>query len=178
MDPGNRDSSDPSHQVTRRQSWSRVWDRVRRHASEHREHLLYLIIGGWNTIFGYAVWAVLQFSIGRFVPYLGVIVLAWPAAVVNAYLGYRTFVFRSHEPVWTELPRFSLIYVATLIANLVLLPLALTVLPFSIYVVQAIFLGLMVIVSYLSHRYVSFRRRTRGPGGDSRYNEESLTHDG
>ena len=66
--------------------------------------------------------------------YLVIIVLSWPIAVLNAYLGYRYIVFRSHGPVLRELPRFSLVYLVTLIVNLALLPIALRILPFNIYV--------------------------------------------
>ena len=30
-----------------------------------REQLLYLVVGGWNTVFGYAVWALLQLLLGE-----------------------------------------------------------------------------------------------------------------
>ena len=75
-----------------------------------------------------------------------IIVLSWPIAVLNAYVGYRYIVFRSRGSVVRELPRFSLVYVAALIANLALLPIALRVLPFSIYVDQALFFGVVVVV--------------------------------
>jgi putative flippase GtrA len=123
-----------------------------------REQILYLVVGGWNTVFGYGVWAVLQYLLGSHVHYLVVIVLSWPLAVLNAYLGYRFVVFQSEGPLLRELPRFSLVYLATLIANLALLPLALNALPFSIYVIQALFTAVVVVVSYLGHKYYSFRR--------------------
>ncbi len=132
-----------------------------------REQLLYLVVGGWNTVFGYGAWALLQYLLGDYLHYLVVIVLAWPIAVLNAYLGYRYIVFRSRGSVLKELPRFSLVYLATLVVNLVLLPVALRVLPFNIYVVQAVFAGMVVVCSYLGHKYFSFggghRRRSSGP---------------
>jgi len=130
-----------------------------------REQLLYLVIGGWNTVFGYAVWAVLQYLLGDHLHYLVVVLLAWPIAVLNAYLGYRYVVFRSREPVVREFLRFSLVYVATLVVNLALLPVALNVLPFNIYVVQALLTTVVVVSSYLSHRYYSFggKRRRDAP---------------
>jgi putative flippase GtrA len=124
-----------------------------------REQILYLVVGGWNTVFGYGVWAVLQYLLGSYVHYLVVVVLSWPLAVLNAYLGYRLLVFHSHGPLLTELPRFSLVYLATLIANLALLPIALNALPLSIYTVQAVFTAAVVVASYLGHKYYSFRRR-------------------
>ena len=131
-----------------------------------REQLLYLVIGGWNTVFGYGIWAVLQYLLGDHLHYLVVVLLAWPIAVLNAYLGYRFVVFRSRGPVLKEFLRFSLVYVATLVVNLALLPIALNVLPFNIYVVQALLTTVVVISSYLSHRYYSFgakRRRDAPP---------------
>ena len=135
-----------------------------------REQLLYLVVGAWNTLFGYLVWALLQYLLHDYIYYLFILVLAWFPAVLNAYLGYRTFVFRSKGSVWRELPRFSLVYVGTLCIGLVGLPILLHVLPFSIYVTQALFTAAMVVASYLSHKYFSFRtgrarRQAPGPGG-------------
>jgi putative flippase GtrA len=122
-----------------------------------REQVLYLVVGGWNTLFGYGVWALMQYLLGDELPYLVVVVLVWPIVVLNAYLCYRYIVFRSRGPVLRELPRFSLVYLATLLANLALLPVALRLLPFNIYLVQALFIGVAVVCSYLGHKYYSFR---------------------
>jgi putative flippase GtrA len=122
----------------------------------HREQLLYLAVGGWNTVFGYGVWALLQSLLGEHLHYLVVVLIAWPIAVLNAYLGYRYLVFRSRGSIWRELPRFSLVYLATLAVNLVLLPIALQLLPFTIYVVQALLTVIVVVGSYLGHKYFSF----------------------
>ena len=131
-----------------------------------REQLLYLVVGGWNTVFGYGAWALLQFLLGDHLHYLVVVVLSWPFAVLNAYLGYRYVVFRSRGPVLRELPRFSLVYLATLLVNLALLPIALRVLPFSIYAIQAFFAAAVVVASYLGHKYYSFRGGHPGDAGD------------
>jgi putative flippase GtrA len=132
-----------------------------------REQILYLVVGGWNTVFGYAVWAVLQYLLGSHIHYLLVVILSWPLAVLNAYLGYRLVVFQSRGSVLRELPRFSLVYLATLFANLALLPVALNVLPFNIYVIQAVFTAAVVVVSYLGHKYYSFRHGRQRDDMDS-----------
>src|SRR5450756_495010 len=79
----------------------------------HREQVLYLVVGGWNTVFGYGAWALMQSLLGDYLPYLVVLLLAWPINVLNAYLGYRYIVFRSRGRVLKELPRFSLVYFVT-----------------------------------------------------------------
>ena len=123
----------------------------------HRDQVFYLAVGGWNTLFGYAVWALLQFLLGGFLHYLVIVLLAWPIAVLNAYLCYRQIVFRSRGSVLREFPRFSLVYLVTLIVNLAVLPFALGALPFNIYVVQALFATVVIVCSYLAHKYYSFR---------------------
>jgi len=143
-----------------------------------REQVLYLVVGGWNTVFGYGVWALMQYLLGDHLPYLVVVLLAWPIAVLNAYVCYRYIVFRSRGPVREELPRFSLVYLVTLVVNLALLPVALRVLPFNIYVVQAIFTGVVVLCSYLGHKYYSFRGgRLRDSDGASIYDPTAVSKD-
>ena len=121
-----------------------------------REQILYLVVGGWNTLFGYCVWALMQYLLHDYINYLIILVLSWPFAVGNAYLCYRHFVFRSHGSMWRELPRFSLVYAVTLVLGLVALPILLRTLPFNIYVIQAGFTGVVVVASYLSHKFFSF----------------------
>ncbi len=135
----------------------RAFGRPIRFYFRRREQVLYLMVGAWNTFFGYAVWAMMQYLLGDYLNYLVILVLAWPVAVLNAYVGYRYIVFRSEGAVLTELPRFAVVYVVALVANLVFLPIALQVLPFEIYVVQAIVTVLVVVGSYLGHKYFSFR---------------------
>ena len=129
-----------------------------------REQVLYLAVGGWNTVFGYGVWALLQFLLGQYVHYLTILVISWPIAVLNAYVCYRYIVFRSREVIRRELPRFSTVYVATFLANLVVLPLAVQVLPLNLYVIQAGYVGASVVASYLAHKHFSFRSTERSGG--------------
>lgn len=124
---------------------------------QRREQILYLVVGGWNTLFGYGAWAVLQFLLGDRLHYLVIVVIAWPIAVLNAYVCYRYLVFRSRGPILRELPRFSTVYVGALLVTLVGLPIALHLLPFSIYVVNALFTAAVVVASYLAHKHFSFR---------------------
>jgi putative flippase GtrA len=131
--------------------------RVGRFYQRRREQILYLVVGGWNTLFGYLVWALLQYLLHDYIYYLVILVLAWFPAVLNAYVCYRYIVFRSRAKIRWELPRFSVVYVVMLCVNLVTLPILLRVLPFSIYATQIVFTIIVVILSYLSHKYFSFR---------------------
>ena len=59
-------------------------------------------------------------------------------AVLNAYIGYRTFVFKVRGHWWRDLARFSLVYVAAFIPNLVLLPLLVEVVHVPVLPAQAL----------------------------------------
>jgi len=128
----------------------------------HRERILYLVVGGWNTLFGYLEWALLEYLLHDYLHYLVILVISWPLAVLNAYVCYRHFVFRSKGSVWRELPRFSLVYFVTLCLGLLALPALLRTLPFNIYVIQAGYTVVVVVLSYLSHKYFSFGGASRG----------------
>jgi putative flippase GtrA len=127
-----------------------------------REHILYLVIGGWNTLFGYAIWALFYYLLRSHLHYLVIQVISWPFAVVNAYVCYRTFVFRSKASVWRELPRFSLVYVAGLVLALALLPVLVRVIPLNLYLIQAMFTAVVVVLTYLAHKYFSFNASSGG----------------
>ena len=134
------------------------------------EQILYLVVGAWNTLFGYAVWALMEYLLHDQLHYLIILVLSWPFCVVNAYVCYRIFVFRSKDSVWRELPRFSLVYLVMLAAGLLALPILLRTLPFNIYVIQAGYTGVVVVLSYLGHKFFSFggdRRRRAAPRPDT-----------
>jgi putative flippase GtrA len=80
----------------------------------------------------------------------------------NAYIGYRYVVFRSTRSVGRELRRFVAVYALTLAVNLVVLPLALHLLPWNVYVIQGLFTGIVVLLSHLGHEHFTFRRDASG----------------
>ena len=181
MAPMQPTTSRPSNRFERQLDGLRdhpVLGRPVRFYFRRREQVLYLVVGGWNTVFGYSVWALMQYMLGDFLPYLVIVLLAWPIAVLNAYLGYRYIVFRSRGPVLRELPRFSLVYAATLIVNLAVLPIALAVLPFNIYVIQALFAAVVIVCSYLAHKYYSFQGgKRRDAAAPSQYDPTAVPED-
>jgi putative flippase GtrA len=137
-----------------------------------REQILYLVVGGWNTLFGYGVFALLYHllhdlaGMPKISGSLTALVVASIIGIANNYVLYRTIVFRSHGAVRRELPRFLLVYLVALAINLILLPLALHELPFNAYSVQAVYTLGVVVATYIANKYFSFaatRDGERGP---------------
>ena len=159
MTLGRRQAAADRSASGRRASLEQRADRLVPHPLEgHREQVLYLVVGGWNTLAGYGAFAVLYHFLESQVSYAAIIIASYTFAIINAYLGYRYIAFRSHASILHEFPRFSAVYVATMIVNLALFPLALQIIPFGAYAVQAVFTAGVVIASYLAHKHFSFRR--------------------
>jgi putative flippase GtrA len=138
-----------------------------------REQILYVLVGGWNTLFGYGLFALLYHllhdvaGVPRIPGSMAALVVASVIGIANNYVLYRIIVFRSHGTVRRELPRFLAVYLVALAVNLVALPLALHELPFNVYAVQAVYTVVVVVATYIANKYFSFapaRRDGQGPG--------------
>ena len=119
----------------------------------------YLLVGIWNTIFGYGFFAILEITLGHVVPYMLVLVVAQVVSTVMAYVLYRYLVFKVRGHFWRDLFRFSLVYAAAFAVNLVLLPVMVSGLGWNVLLSQALIVGGTVIASFFAHRNFSFRRR-------------------
>ena len=159
-DPGSATSPGP---IGRRAWVERSADRlIPRRLRPYREQILYLVVGGWNTLFGYLNFVALYYFLQASLPVMVILVISYAISIANAYICYRYIVFRSRGSVLREMPRFTSVYLVALAANLVILPLALRWLPLSAYVVQALFTVAVVVLSYLGHKNFSFRDGSRG----------------
>lgn len=123
----------------------------------YRVQILYLAVGGWNTLFGYLNFVVLYYWLSASLPVVIILLMSYALSIANAYVCYRYVVFRSRGSVLREIPRFTSVYLIALGANLIVLPLALRWLSLNAYVVQALFTVAVVVLSYLGHKHFSFR---------------------
>lgn len=123
-----------------------------------QQGIRYLIVGAWNTVFGYCTFAALQLLFGDQVNYLILLCIAMVFAILNAYIGYRLFVFKVQGRWIRDLGRFSIVYLGSLAANLAILPLLVEVAGIPILVAQAIVVTGSVVLSFFAHRSFSFRR--------------------
>ncbi|MDQ3723748.1 MAG: GtrA family protein [Actinomycetota bacterium] len=126
--------------------------------SGREQGLRFLLVGAFNTAFGFVVFALLLHFADNQVHYLVVLVVATIIAVLAAFTVYRRFVFRVRGRVLKDLGRFSLVYIAALAVNLVVLPLLVEGFGVPILPAQAVVVVGTVIASFLAHRSFSFRR--------------------
>lgn len=130
-------------------------DALRRLWQDGRK-LRFLIVGGWNTLFGYLSFYVLYLLAAERLHYLVVAVIAHFVAVTQSYVMQRRLVFRSAAPVTGEFLRFNASHVGTLLFGLLAMYVLVEAATLSPLVAQAIVILTSVILSYVLHSRVSF----------------------
>lgn len=123
------------------------------------DRVRFLIIGGVNTVVGYGLFVLVQLLVGSSISYFGSLLVAHAGASILAFTLYRLWVFRVQGRVVGDFLRFQLVYVVPLIANLLALPLLVEVAGLNVYLAQALIVIVSSVVSYVGHKFFSFRRR-------------------
>lgn len=126
----------------------------------------YLMVGVWNTVFGYSLYALftaLLMPRVRF-GYIYASVASNLIAITVAYFCYKIFIFKTQGNYWVEWLRCILVYGSALLPGLVLLPLLVEGLHYGFhlgrsapYVGGALWTGMTMIYSFLGHKNYSFR---------------------
>lgn len=122
-----------------------------------RRPLRYLIVGGWNTLFGFAFYTLLYLIFGKQVGYLAVLAIAQVVAVAQSHITQRLLVWRSHAPYLRELARFSTVYIGAFAANLALLPLCVEGLHTPALETQWVIGLALILPTYVVQRAWAFR---------------------
>lgn len=125
------------------------------------ERVAFVFVGGVNALLGLGWFVAFQLlfgqHLGRF-GYLLSLVCAYAVAIFCAFLLYRYLVFRVRGRFWLDLLRFTLVNCVGFGLNAVLLPAVVeTTGARPIYAQAGVTLAVAVI-SYLGHKYFSFRR--------------------
>lgn len=126
---------------------------------EHKQKIDYLLVGGWNTIFGYFVFLVLYYLLAAKIHYLLLLVVSNILSITNAYIGYKIFVFKTKGNYLKEYLRFYMVYGTIMVLNLVLLTFCVEILR----ILPPLALGgltfINVVFSYFGHKHFSFSRQ-------------------
>ena len=153
---------------TTRLGWAR---RVTSHIPP-RQLLRYLVVGGWNTLFGYACFAMLTALLDRVLKHGYIIanILASLLSITVSFLGYKWFVFKTKGNYLREWVRVVAVYSTSILIGAALLPVLVIFIrdvsrwdkP-APYIAGAVLTVFSVIYSFLAHKRFSFRGGE--PGG-------------
>ena len=117
----------------------------------------FLFVGVLNTIFGYAVYALLIYlKMHYFLAQL----LSSILAIAHSYLWNKYFTFRSPGRSASEIIRFVSVYAVSYLLNMGILYVSIEFFKWNAYISGAICLFMITIISYVGHKSISFRRTT------------------
>jgi putative flippase GtrA len=140
-----------------------------------REVVRYLMVGGFNTVFGYGCFAAFNMALEPLGAhaYLLASLLANLVAISVAFLGYKWFVFRTRGNYLREWLRCMAVYSTTILVTLAGMPIVVTLLrhtrfgKHAPYIAAAVMALVTIALGYLGHKHISFRR-SRGRRADDR----------
>jgi putative flippase GtrA len=129
--------------------------------------LRFLIVGGWNTLFGYLCFYVLYLLAAGRVHYLIIAIVAHVINVIQAYVMQRRLVFRSQAQIANEFLRFNASLVTTFLFNLLAMYVLVETTALSPLAAQAIVILASLILTYVLHSRISFGRSSDRQGPPS-----------
>ena len=128
----------------------------------------YIVVGGFNTVFGYGLFALLTWSfkgLGSY-NYMYAAVLANVIAISVAFLGYKWFVFRTHGNYLIEWIRCFGVYGSSMLIGLAGLPILVPILRHVLhrpeqapYIAGALLMIVTVLFSFFGHKNFSFKQK-------------------
>jgi putative flippase GtrA len=129
----------------------------------------YLVVGAWNTLFGYASFAALTAVLTPLIPY-SYMAASLVSSILNitvAFLGYKWFVFKTKGNYLREWARCVMVYSGSIAIGLALLPVLVGIIRHTSryergapYIAGALLIGISVVFSFVGHKRFSFRTRS------------------
>ena len=138
--------------------WWGLYKKIENWWFSFNQKIRFLLVGGFNTVFAYGVFALLLF-IG--VPYLPALVIQYIITVNVSVLTMRYYVFRSEGDFLTEYFKACSVYVVMFVFNSVFLSFLVEICKMSELWGQALYLTVSTVLTYLFHKNFSFRRKIK-----------------
>lgn len=127
-----------------------------------RQEVAYALVGGFNTVMGMALtifWlTILEGSVSKDVAGALSVALAYSIGVVIAFVLHRTLVFRVRGHLLRDFVAFVGVNTVGMVLNMAGLQFAISVLHAPEKPAAIVVMGLVAVVSFFGHRYISFRR--------------------
>ncbi len=123
------------------------------------QQIRYLLVGGYNTVFSYALYAFLLWLGLKEMPQLALL-FSFVLSSVNSFWTQKIYVFHSHGRAWPEYVRCLMTWGVSYVLNAFLLALLLA-LNWNPYVAQFVALVIITVNSYFLLKYMAFRSTSR-----------------
>lgn len=122
------------------------------------QRLLFLMVGGANTVFSTALFALLSWRVGPEVPSAVSLSIAWAVSLILVFNVYRHLVFRVKGHALRDFARFTSVNLLSFLLNAGALTLLVEIAGLSAIPTQIAITFAVVVFNYFGHKYFSFRR--------------------
>ena len=126
----------------------------------------YLLVGAWNTLFGYGSYAFFTAILSPMIPhsYIAASVISSLLNISVSFLGYKWFVFKTKGNYLREWVRCVGVYSGGILVGVLTLPVLVVMIRRNTrfdaqapYIAGALLTAFMVVYSFLGHKKFSFR---------------------
>jgi len=121
------------------------------------EKLRFLLVGGFNTVLAYAMYAFLLEILG--LPYLISLIIQYFITVNVSIITMRYYVFQSKGDVIAEFLKAWSVYIGLFFSNTIGLSFLVEICKIDELWAQGIYLTFSTIVTYILHKYFSFKKK-------------------
>ena len=140
-------------------------ERLARVYEDHGEKLRFLVVGGWNTLFGLgALWVLdryIPYDPGSLIQKQGVLLLSWVISVTQNFFTFKLIVFRTKGHWLREYARMYVTYAVTFVVQSVLTLAISEAFGLRVFWANLPTIIVVTVLSYFGHKYFTFR--TPGP---------------
>jgi putative flippase GtrA len=171
--PSGEDSSLPNQDGTNLRPMSKVAGTMVQRARAWLpigEFGRFILVGIWNTLFGYLVFALFNFLLSKRFPSYGYVLASGLSSIINitvAFLGYKWLVFKTSGNYLREWLRTVSVYSAGIALGIALLPVAVHILQAAVDIshAKATYLGALILTllsalwNFLGNKNFSFKKR-------------------
>jgi len=119
----------------------------------------YLMAGGFNTLVGYSIGVGLYKALGSNLNIFWIGVISNILSITVSFLSYKILVFKTKGMWLTEYMKSYIVYGGIAVIGIFCLWVFVDKMKISIWLAQALVIGMTVIISYVGHSRFTFRRR-------------------
>ena len=118
----------------------------------------YLLVGGYNTVFAYSIFAVSYYFLQNYLSYNTILFITYILSVPCAFFLLRFFVFRSTGSIKKELPKTYITYIFIYFLNALLLYVLVSVVKLTPYIGQLFCTFIIPCITYVILKHFSFKQ--------------------
>lgn len=127
-------------------------------AGRHATKIRFLLVGGWNTAFGYGISLITYSVLEKHIHVILILTLSNVISITNAFLLYKLLVFKTQGNWLSEYLRSYLSYGITALGGIFLVWILVDFLGFLFWTAQGLAIASFIPISFLFHKRFTFIR--------------------